>query len=237
MAVFEDFDPPKNSPAARLAAGMRRGAPLLGAAALHCAGLAAVIWLAAKTPLEGPPRRVVHVELVTPAREPAAEPEVDLAEPPALAMAEPAPPRETSNLAPADAAAPRDIPVGEAVVLDAPGGAAGETAFPTRSSALRGLACVRAFGREDGQIGCDSVPAADLAAYAAGEGAARIEALTQARFNALAGLYGAQLDPALRRLPGQQGMQVMVNRRAGMSGADEMRDSLPPMVPDPAFKD
>ena len=122
-------------------------------------------------------------------------------------------------------------------MLDAPGGAAGETPVPTRSSALRGLACARAFGAERDQIGCESAPQAAFARYAEGEGTAQIEALMQARFNALAGLYGARLDPSLRRLPGQQGMQVMVNQRMGVSGSDEMRDSLPPMVPDPAFGD
>gem|GEM_PF-1988427 len=128
-----------------------------------------------------------------------------------------------------------DIP--DTVVLDAPGGAAGETPLPTRASALRGLACARAFGAARDQIGCEGAPGAGFGSYADGEGTAQIEALMQARFNALAGLYGARLDPSLRRLPGQQGMQVMVNQRMGVSGSDEMRDSLPPMVPDPAFGD
>jgi hypothetical protein len=124
------------------------------------------------------------------------------------------------------------------LTLNAPGGGGGGEAAPSAGSpALRGLACARAFSVRTDTVGCPQSGGLDFSRYASGEAVAQVDAATQGRFNALFGLYGAALDPTLRRLPGQQGMQVMTNRRAGLSGADEMRDTLPPMVPDPAFGD
>lgn len=265
MAVWESFDPAAPPAQAVLYARLRRSGPAVLAVGLHAAGLAALIWLTASPDFTETPRRVLNVELVSalpaPEVQPEAQPEAPLvpalqtaAQAEAAALLEPPINEAASEPAPrpADAAAEPaqrvqdegsggaalpDIDSPDAVVLDAPGGAAGETAFATRSSALRGLACARAFGADRDQVGCEGEPSADFARYADGEGVAGIEALMQARFNTLAGLYGAGLDPSLRRLPGQQGMQVMTHQRMGLSGADEMRDTLPPMVPDPAFGD
>lgn len=253
LVVWDSFVSMPPTARARLTERLRRAGPVALAVGLHGVGMAALIWLAASPDFAEAPRRIVNVELVTPALLPASQPE---APPQTAAQQEasvpPAPPVSAPASRPVEAAAepaPQvedegsgdaallDVDIPDAVVLDAPGGTPGETAFATRSSALRGLACARAFGGEGDQIGCEGAPAVDFARYADGEGAASVDALMQARFNSLAGLFGAHLDPSLRRLPGQQGMQVMANQRMGMSGADEMRDSLPPMVPDPAFGD
>ncbi|MGJ3231514.1 MAG: hypothetical protein ACFE0P_06930 [Oceanicaulis sp.] len=249
MALYDALSPAPRVTAPDIPVWLRRTGPAALALGLHAGLLGWLIWFAGEARLEPEPARIVNIELVTaPAEpEPVVEPEpaavpIDAIDAPAPAVTEPAPlepPAETaSESAPETAAAPAPAespPAG--VVLDAPGGADMETAPPTRSSALAGIACARAFAGDDTPIGCEAGPGFDFSRHAGGEGAALVEALTEARFNALAGLYGAQLDPALRRLPGQQGMQVMTNRRMGMSGADEMRDSLPPMVPDPAFGD
>ncbi len=261
LVVWDSFESMLPTARARLTERLRRAGPVALAVGLHGVGMAALIWLAASPDFAEAPRRMVNVELVTPAPLPASQPEAPpqtaaqtaaqqeasvppappVSEPvsapasrPVEAAAEPAPQVEDEG---SGDAALLDVDIPDAVVLDAPGGTPGETAFATRSSALRGLACARAFGGEGDQIGCEGAPAVDFARYADGEGAASVDALMQARFNSLAGLFGAHLDPSLRRLPGQQGMQVMANQRMGMSGADEMRDSLPPMVPDPAFGD
>jgi hypothetical protein len=221
----------------------RRAAPAGLAAGLHAAALAALILLApapSRDAGELAPA-AIEVRLVTPpVPEPALEtiqdaqaqpPDAAVPEPPAPELAEPSPPEPSpSEPAPSRSAA-------GAVVLDAPGGVDGLVAMPTRGSALRGLACARAFDDPGGTLGCPEGAGLDFSRYASGEAVAQVGAVTQARFDALYGLYGAVLDPSLRRLPGQQGMEVMQTRRAGLSGADEMRESLPPMVPDPAFGD
>ena len=250
MAPPKSGEAPRAPQRAGVAAGLRRAAPALGAVLGHAALLAAFAFFAAGPDIRTPARTVLNVELVTPvpvveAAEPEPEPEPEPAREEAdLPRPRPAPAqaasRDPSDTAPAQqddtppAAAPGPA---DGVVLDAPGGAEGETAFPTRSSALRGLACARAF--EDGSrgVGCTDGDGYDFARFAGAAGAAQVSDQIEARFNALAGLYGAGLDPAMRRLPGQQGMQVFANRRAGLSGAHEMRDSLPPMQPDPAFGD
>jgi hypothetical protein len=198
-----------------------------------------------------PPREVLDVTLVTepvqaPARaaqsSPATQAEPSRAdsaafdEPVIVETAPAAPPAERSQAEPVSPVEPAAGPVNEAV-LDAPGGRPGETSLPTRSSVLRGLACARAFGREADMLGCQDGSALTFSRYTSSPGAAQVEAAIDARFNALAGLYGAPIDPALRRLPGQQGMAVLTVRREGMSGSDEMRETLPPLVPDPAFGD
>ncbi|MFW6300450.1 MAG: hypothetical protein ACOC20_05970, partial [Oceanicaulis sp.] len=137
---------------------------------------------------------------------------------------------------PAPAAAPPDLSAG--TELDAEGGVQGETALPARSSALRGLACARAFEGDRAPVGCEGVAGRyDFSRFAGATGAAQVEAEIATRFNLLAGLFAADLDPAARRLPGQQGMEVMDNRRMGSGGADAMRDTLPALTPDPAFGD
>lgn len=248
MAPPKSGEAPRAPGRAGVAAGLRRAAPALGAVLGHAALLAAFAFFAASPDIRTPDRTVLHVELVTPVpvvEAPEPEPELEPARVEAdLPRPQPAPAqitsRDPSDAAPAqqDASQPAAAPGPPAgVVLDAPGGAEGETVFPTRSSALRGLACARAF--EDGPrgVGCDAGEGYDFARFADGARAAQVSDQIEARFNALAGLYGAGLDPAMRRLPGQQGMQVFANRRAGLSGAHEMRDSLPPMHPDPAFGD
>jgi len=229
-----------------------RFGPIGLALILHAGLLVWLIWftgeaLRPESLSETSPSHVVTVELVQARVEPGPVP----AETPApAAPGDPVPSQDSPVSEPSApaAAAPRAEPAApaastgapDAVELDAAGGATVETAFATRSSALAGLACARAFGREAGTLGCAGDGSGDefgFARYADGGGAAQIDAAVTAQFGALAGLYGAQLDPSLRRLPGQQGTAVFVNRRMGLSGADQMRDSLPPMVPDPAFGD
>lgn len=246
---------PAGVAAPRPLAWVRRAAPVGLALVLHGIALALLIHLVRPPVLEAP-NRLIHVELVRPAPEPepaaVEQPAAPVSEAAVSAPVEPAAPQPADRVpaqspsqpaarsqepAPAETAPARPAPQG--AVLAAPGGADVETTPPTRSSALRGLACARAFGAQESTVGCEGEAGAgyDFVRFAVGEGAAHVEGLVTARFNALAGLYGADANPALRRLPGQQGMQVMVNRRTGLGGAHEMRDSLPPMVPDPAFGD
>ncbi|MEQ8403513.1 MAG: hypothetical protein RKE49_00340 [Oceanicaulis sp.] len=257
MAVSE-LSAPLLRTGARLPDWARRAGPVMLAMALHALALTLLINLVRPAELTPPPWRAISVELVRPAPQaqadpaeapPAEPPPVDAAGPQTIApalietpaqpapepAAEPAPEQIRRERAASSQPPAAGLAAGEAV-LDAPGGADDPTGLPTRSSALRGLACSRAFGREDA-VGCQDGTGLDFARFADGEGAARVEGRVAARFNALAGLYGAQLDPSLRRLPGQQGMQVMTTRRMGMSGADGMRETLPALVPDPAFGD
>ena len=230
-------------------ARVRRGAAPAIAIALHGVAFAALIVLAPPPPT-APRVEVVNVELaVEPRRDRVPEPapvselvrDARGALAPEMAPAEaPSPAPRPQDVAPDSAPQPAPQPSGPAAaeaVLDAPGGASGPIDMPTRTSSLRGLACARSFDPANITIGCEDGPALDFSLYASSMGAAQVEAATADQFNVLAGLYGASLSPAARRLPGQQGIEVMTFRRLGMSGSDEMRDTLPPLVPDPAFGD